>query len=46
MAANNNLDQELTVYFEAVQARYVKVLLTDEAANPILALSEINVVGK
>ena len=46
VAANNNLDQELTVYFEAVQARYVKVLLTDEAANPILALSEINVVGK
>ncbi len=50
-AVNNNLNQDIVVYFDAQEARYVKVCLTDEenkssGGKPILALSEINVLGK
>ena len=46
-AVNNNMDQELTVYFDGQEARYIKVVLTEDPIDKmILSLSEINVYGK
>ena len=49
-AVNNNENQDITVYFDPVQARYVKVVLTavDPTASKatVLSLSEIEVMGK
>ena len=48
-AVNNNQDQDMVIYFEARQARYVKIYLTEDVEavpNPVLSLSEINVLGK
>ena len=44
---NNNRDRDLTIYFDAKDARYVKVVLTEDPVDKlILSLSEINVIGK
>ena len=41
------MDQELTVYFDGQEARYIKVVLTEDPIDKmILSLSEINVYGK
>ena len=44
---NNNRDRDLTIYFDAMEARYVKIVLTEDPVDRlILSLSEINVIGK
>lgn len=46
-AVNNNMDQEMTIYFDAVEARFMKIVLTEDPVDQvILALSEFNVIGK
>lgn len=46
-AVNDNNDQDQTVWFDAVDARYVKVFLTEDPVDQlILSLSEINVIGR
>ena len=46
-SVNDNMDQEQTVYFDGQEARYIKVVLTENPVDRmILSLSEINVFGR
>lgn len=46
-SVNDNMDQEQTVYFDGQEARYIKVVLTENPVDMmILSLSEINVLGR